>query len=244
MGVNGVSSLITQNRLISQAKSRSRSQSASIGSILNSGSNGKNSLADAIKKQSSNINGLSAADAKSKEHYTTMKKAAESVQSCVKNLLLLPDKEWDKMTEEEITEYRENALSGVNNFVNDYNVMVKSMAEEGGKVNQVYLGQLESYYKNGKADLEELGITMKDDGTLSVNQELLRAADIQKIKKALGSSGSFVDDVGKRAKDISANAETNLAVLNKSQYAGTYTYDKYGSDIFDLLTGGSYSTKG
>ena len=46
-------------------------------------------------------------------------------------------------------------------------------------------------------------------------------------------------------KDAQANAETNLSVLNKTQYAGSYTYDKYGSDIFDMLTGGSkYSSKG
>ena len=161
MGANGVSSLITQNRLINQAKSRSRSQSAAIGSVLrNSENSGKDSRANAIKNQSKKLNGLSAADAKSKEYFTAIKKAAESVQSCVKNLLAMPDKEWDKMTEEEIAQYREDALSDVNSFVNDFNVMVKSMKDEGGKVNQLYLGQLENYYKNAKADLEEMGIIL------------------------------------------------------------------------------------
>ena len=99
MGLNGISSLITQNRLISRAKSRSRSQGAAVGSVLNSSRNsGKNSVLDAIKNQSRKQNGLSAADAKSKEYYTTIKKAAGSLQSCVKNLLDLPEKEWDKMT--------------------------------------------------------------------------------------------------------------------------------------------------
>ena len=247
MSLKGISSLITQNRLISRAKSRSRSQSAAIGSVLrnSSGSNGKDSRSNAIKNQSKNQNSLSAADAKSKEYYTTIKKAAGSVQSCVKNLLALPDKEWDKMTEEEITGYREDALSKVNSFVNDFNVMVKGMKDEGGKVNQIYLSQLKNYYDNSKSDLEKLGITMKDDGTLSVNGEEFKKSDVQKIKKVLGSSGSFIDNIGKRAKDVEANAETNLAVLNKTQYAGNYTYDRYGSDIFDMLTGGSkYNTKG
>lgn len=247
MSLNGISSLITQNRLISRAKSRSRSQSTAIGSALrnSSGNNGKDSLANAIKSQSKKQNSLSAADAKSKEYFTTIKKAAGSVQSCVKNLLELPDKEWDKMTEEEITGYREDALSKVNSFVNDFNVMVKGMEDEGGKVNQIYLSQMKNYFTNSKSDLEKLGITMKDDGTLSVNQEEFKKGDVQKIKKVLGSSGSFVDNVGRRARDAQANAETNLAVLNKTQYAGNYTYDKYGSDIFDMLTGGSkYNSKG
>lgn len=247
MSLNGISSLITQNRLISRAKSRSRSQNAAIGSALrnSSGNNGKDSLANAIKSQSKKQNSLSAADTKSKEYFTAIKKAAGSVQSCVKNLLELPDKEWDKMTEEEITGYREDALSKVSSFVNDFNVMVKGMKDEGGKVNQIYLSQMKNYYNNSKSDLEKLGITMKDDGTLSVNQEEFKKGDAQKIKKVLGASGSFIDNVGKRAKDAQANAETNLAVLNKTQYAGNYTYDKYGSDIFDMLTGGSkYNSKG
>lgn len=247
MSLNGISSLITQNRLISRAKSRSRSQSSAIGSALrnSSGNNGKDSLANAIKSQSQKQNSLSAADAKSKEYFTTIKKAAGSVQSCVKNLLELPDKEWDKMTEEEITGYREDALSKVNSFVNDFNVMVKGMEDEGGKVNQIYLSQMKNYFTNSKSDLEKLGITMKDDGTLSVNQEEFKKGDVQKIKKVLGASGSFVDNVGRRAKDAQANAETNLAVLNKTQYVGNYTYDKYGSDIFDMLTGGGkYNSKG
>lgn len=247
MGLNGISSLITQNRLISRAKSRSRSQSAAVGSALRSsgGSSGKDSLMNAIKNQSKNQNSLSAADAKSKTYFTTIKKAAGSVQSCVKNLLELPEKEWDKMTEEEITAYREDALSKVNNFVNDFNVMVKGMKDEGGKVNQIYLSQMQTYYNNSKFDLEKLGISMKSDGTLSVNQEEFKNSDVQKIKRVLGSSGSFIDNIGKRAKDAEANAETNLSVLNKTQYGGNYTYDKYGSDIFDMLTGGSkYSSKG
>lgn len=246
MNTSKISSLITQNRLISQAKSRSRSQSAAIGSALQKGTgSGKDSLMNAIKNQSQSQKGLSAADARTKERFNTIKKAAESVQSRTKNLLLLPEKDWDKMTEEEAVKYREDALSEVGRFVSDFNVMVKGMKEEGGKVNQIYLGQLENYYKNAKSDLEALGIVRKDDGTLSLDQELFQKADVQKIKKALGSSGSFVEDAGKRARDILANAQTNLAILNKTQYAGNYTYDKYGSDIFDMLTGGnSYNTKG
>lgn len=241
-----VSSLITQNRLLSQAKSRARTQSTSINKVLQSSQNNKNSLLDAIKNQANAQKyGLSEADTKSKENYTAMKAAAESLKGHTDKLLLMPDKDWETLTEEELLSYKEGAVSEVKAMITDYNQMIKSMTDEGGTVNEIYLKQMKGYFQNAKDDLNELGITENNDGTLSVNTELLTAADAQKLKEVFGTQGTFVDDIGKRAQNVIANAETNLAVLNKSQYAGNYSYNQYGSDIFDILTSGSkYNAKG
>ena len=148
------------------------------------------------------------------------------------------------MTEEEIAKYKEDAVKEVTNLVTDYNAIIKSLSSESSRVNDIYLKQLKGYFKNAQSDLESLGITQKEDGTLSVDAEALKNADAQKIKKVLGSSNSFVDDIGKRADNIIANAETSLAVINKNLYAGNYSYDKEGNDIFDILTSGSkYNVK-
>ena len=241
-----VSSLITQNRLLSQAKSRARTQSTSINKVLQSSQNNKNSLLDAIKNQANAQKyGLSEADTKSKENYTAMKAAAESLKGHTDKLLLMPDKDWETLTEEELLSYKEGAVSEVKAMITNYNQMIKSMTDEGGTVNEIYLKQMKGYFQNAKDDLNELGITENNDGTLSVNTELLTAADAQKLKEVFGTQGTFVDDIGKRAQNVIANAETNLAVLNKSQYAGNYSYNQYGSDIFDILTSGSkYNAKG
>lgn len=243
MGSNGINPLILQNRLISQAKSRTRSQSAGIASALaNSGSGDKNkALLDAMKSQAGK-NATSDSDLRSKSNYTSMKKAAENLKSYAKDLLSWPEKKWEEMTEEEKAKYRENVVSKMSDFVSDYNSMIKSMTDEGGKVNEIYLSQLKSSFKNAKSDLEELGITRKEDGTLALDKSILGAADVEKIKKALGAEGTFVDDVGKKTESIISNADTNLAVVNKSLYAGNYTYDHNGTDIFDLLaSGGKYN---
>lgn len=246
MSTNRINSLITQNRLLSQARSRARSQSTQIGKILNSAANSKDGLMDSIKKDAAaNKNsGLSDADIASKKNYTTMKEAAESLKARTKKLLLWPEKDWDAMTEDETAQYKEDAIKEVTNLVTDYNAVIKSMSAESSQVNEVYLKQLKGYFKNAQSDLESLGITQKEDGTLAVDQETLKKADAVKIKKILGSSNSFVDDIGKRADNIIANAETSLAVINKSLYAGNYSYNKEGNDIFDILTSGSkYNTR-
>lgn len=248
MARNGINSLILQNRLVSQARSRARTQSTKMGAIL-SGSSGKssNALADAIKKQArTQKNGLlNATDTKSKENYTSIKNAAESLKKRTKTLLDMPEKEWDKLTEEEVAKYKEDVVTEVSGIINDYNAMLKKMTEEGGTVNEIYAKQMKGYFQNAKSKLNELGITQNSDGTLALNKELLKAADASKMKEVLGKAGTFIDDIGKRAENVIANAETNLAVLNRSQYAGNYTYNQQGSDIFDALLGGSkYNAKG
>lgn len=248
MARNGINSLILQNRLVSQARSRARTQSTKMGSILQGSSgNNNNALANAIKKQAgAQKNGtLSKANTKSKENYTAMKSAAESLKKRTKALLDMPEKEWEKLTEEEIAKYKEEVVAEVSGVINDYNEMMKKMTEESGNVNDIYVKQMKGYFQNAKQKLGELGITQNSDGTLSLNKELLKAADASKMKEVLGSKGTFIDDIGKRAENVISNAETNLAVLNRSQYAGNYSYNQYGSDIFDaLLGGGKYNAKG
>ena len=239
-----INSLILSNRLLSQARSRTRSQSASLGGMMNGSSeSGKSAMLDAIKNKNT-ANGFSKADAKSRENYTAIKKAAQSLQERTKKLLQWQEKEWEKMTEEELAQYKEEAASQAAGLVSEYNTMIKGMTDESGQVNKIYLSQLMSCFKNAKGTLEELGITQKEDGSLALDKEKFMAADADKIQKALCTKDSFVNDLNKKAANILANAETNLAVLNKSLYAGSYTYNQFGSDIFDMLTSGSkYSNK-
>lgn len=247
MARNGINSLILQNRLVSQARSRARTQSTKMGSILQGNSNNSNSLANAIKKQAgSQKNGLlNATDTKSKDNYTSMKKAAESLKVQTKALLDMPEKEWEKLTEEEAAKYKDDMLTRVSGLIEDYNKIMKAMTKEGGSVNEIYAKQMKGYFQSAKAKLGELGITQNSDGTLSLDKELFKKADASKMKEVLGKAGTFTDDIGKRTENILANAETNLAVLGRSQYAGNYSYNQYGSDIFDaLLGGGKYNAKG
>lgn len=145
----------------------------------------------------------------------------------------------DELTDEEKTTYRKNVTDEISSLVSDYNDMMAGMENAGGKVNEVYLSQMRGYFKNAQKQLAELGITENSNGKLIFDKEKLANADVTKIKEVLGKTGTFIDDIGKRADNVLSNAETNLAVLNKSQYAGNYTYNQYGSDIFDALTSGS-----
>lgn len=247
MNSRGISQLITQNRLLSQARSRSRNSSAGMASALTqSGNSGKNNaLVDALKKKNAGKNSLSEADQSQKEAYTVIKKTAGNIQKRAERLLSWPEKSIDEMTEEEKASYKKNVVDEVSALITEYNDMMLGMEDAGGKVNEIYLSQMKGYFQNAQKQLAELGITENAKGKLVLDKEKLESADAAKIKEVLGKKGTFIDDIGKRAENVLSNAETNLAVLNKSQYAGNYTYNQYGSDIFDALTSGSkYNYKG
>lgn len=241
MNSKGISSLITQNRLLSQARSRSRNSSSGMAAALTqSSSSGKsNALAEALKKKNAGKNSLSEADQSQKEAYTVVKKTAENIKKRAERLLSWPEKSVDEMTDEEKTTYKKNVTDEVSALIVEYNDMMAGMTDAGGKVNEIYISQMKGYFQNAQKQLAELGITENTNGKLTLDKEKLASADVSTIKEVLGKKGTFIDDIGKRAENVLSNAETNLAVLNKSQYAGNYTYNQYGSDIFDALTSGS-----
>lgn len=237
-----INSLIMQNRMLSQARSGLRTKNTNVGKVLNK--NGKTTLADKVKAQAGKKNKTGRADADSLENYTAMKRAGSSLKEYAGQMLSLSKGMPAEPSKEEAEDYREKMLARAQGLVKDYNTLVKAMEEEGGTVNQIYLKQLRGYVKDARKDLEKVGITEDKNGALSINQETMKTADLEELKRILGSEGCFVDQVRARTENILSNAETNLAYINKNAHAGNYSYNQYGNDIFDVLSGGKYSAKG
>ena len=239
-----INSLITQNRLLSQARSRTSSGTGMASALAqSSGSDSKtNAILNAVKN--SNKGSLKETDESQRQAYTVVKKTAENIKKHAEKLLSWPEKSVEELTDEEKAAYKKDVTDELSALIANYNDMITGMKEAGGNVNTVYLNQMRGYFKNAQKQLEELGITEDSNGKLSLNKEKFANADAAKIKEVLGSKGTFIDDIGKRADNVLSNAETNLAVLNKSLYAGNYTYNQYGSDIFvALLSGSKYNSK-
>ncbi len=239
-----ISSLITQNRLLSQARSRTSSGTGMASALAqSSGSDSKtNAILNAMKN--TNKGSLTETDESQRQAYTIVKKTAENIKKHAEKLLSWPEKSIEELTDEEKAAYKKDVTDELSALIVNYNDMITGMKEAGGNVNTVYLNQMRGYFKNAQKQLEELGITEDSNGKLSFDKEKFANADAAKIKEVLGSKGTFIDDIGKRADNVLSNAETNLAVLNKSLYAGNYTYNQYGSDIFDaLLSGSKYNSK-
>ena len=175
--------------------------------------------------------------------YEDTKNAASNVRTYSQNLMngdksgLLARAEASGSTKEVVSE--------VKSFVEEYNNMLRNMKNTGGTMNDLYAGQLKTSLSNYKEDLAAVGISAGRDGSLVLNEEALGKADISALKKAFGSTDSFVGKASVKSIYVEANA---VSQQTKAQYSyGNYgSYGGYGSysPYSSLYNYGNYSSLG
>lgn len=218
----------------SSARKTKSSGSSSSGSILtgNSSSSAKNTTAGAIYT------------AQQKKNYTAIKDAAAGLQGHAAKLLATGDNSLFKTdSESDATEQaadRKTLTSEISGFIDDYNTMISKMSQAKDTTGNIYLKSMKNYTTKSKAALKELGITQKSDGTLSLKQATLSAADTDKIKEVFGEKKSLVDKITIISESVEKNANSNLTSLSKNT-----SYNRNGSisSIF-ANSGNIYNSKG
>ena len=96
------------------------------------------------------------------------------------------------------------------NMVGDYNDTMKYLKQISGVLNDYYRQALKETVTGSKEELEEIGITVGTDGSLSLNKGKLAEADEEKVKKLLGASSDFVKRINAVASRVSDNAKANM----------------------------------
>lgn len=113
------------------------------------------------------------------------------------------------------------------NVVQHYNDTMEGLRKSSGILNDYYRQTMKEIASSNKDKLEEIGITVRKDGTLSLNKDKLAEADAEKVKAALGASGDFakrMQAVASRAADNAAVSATNAASQYTSSGALTNSY--------------------
>lgn len=208
----------------------------------NSGSAGSSSLLKALNEritQRNRQNGTAGAGSstgaarttlnKLKTEYTSMRKAAQELQEHAQKLLEGgEDSLFAKAAKSGDTGSVVNEIGG---FIDEYNAMYEKMDSLGGNVNESYRKQLDKFVSDNKAALKEVGITLKKDGTLSVNQKTLKAAGLEQLKALFGEEKSFAAKVNDKAGNAEGNADANLNAISASGYTsyGSGSSSNYGS---------------
>ena len=103
--------------------------------------------------------------------------------------------------------------------------MAKKMDTTGGTSNKLYLKQIKNIAAQNRTALSGIGITVKSDGTLSVNQKTMKAADTTKLKNVFGTKDCFASAVTAKSEKVETDAAARLAALSKNYSAN---YNKYG----------------
>ena len=157
--------------------------------------------------------------------YSGMETAAERVEKRLGKFLKTDGT--SVFDEEDETKLKENVADNIESFVNDYNYLMKRLAQYGDIVDSNYAKKLKNYANAENKELREIGITIKGDGTLELDENKLKAADISQVKKLFTGEDGFAKKVSNLSGQIGKYAKEKVTELEKSSAQASSNYNRY-----------------
>lgn len=191
---------------------------------------------DSVSKLASSSNSVTATEA-SKKNLVKVQTTTDALKESADKLLETGSK--SLFAKKEITTKDENGVetttesydveaiySAVNNFVDDYNAVIS--AADGSDNDRVIskAASMAGYTAGNINTLNKLGITMSDDGTLSIDKDTFLKADMGTAKAMFNGTGSYGYRISAQASLINFTAE------NESSKSSIYNFNGTVSDIY------------
>lgn len=130
--------------------------------------------------------------------------------------------------------YDTNAIySAVSDFVKDYNSMLSEGGSSETKNIQNKMNSLVGITSANENLLSQVGITVGEDNTLSIDEKAFKSADMTTVKSLFNGSQSYAYRVSAQASLIDFAAETESAKANTYTSAGNYGNAYMSGSIFD-----------
>ncbi len=235
LGVNGSSSLFGSSDIFGSTSSSSSTSGgfslADYASIRN-GSYGKLTKAYYSKKNAEEAEGEEKTEKVSAEKRTVSSASSlRAAASALRDNKSLFEKVTKKDSDgEETTDYDwDNISKKVQGFVDAFNeaYAAGSKSDASGS----YRGALSMVQKSAanKNLLSSVGITIGEDGKLSLNKDKLKESNINDLKTLFSGNGSFVDSIDSSASQI-VNSSTAMA---QKLYGANGSYTGIGGTAMD-----------
>jgi flagellar capping protein FliD len=124
----------------------------------------------------------------------------------------------------------------VSDFVENYNSVLASAGKSGTSSISSALGSMKTLTSNNESSLSEIGISVNSkSGTLSIDEETFKNADMDKVKSLFNGTGSYAYGVATQSSMIDSYAQYQASKSNTYTGSGTYS-DTYsiGSIVSSL----------
>lgn len=188
---------------------------------INGNSSSQNSLLNALNK-----NGIKTQN----ESYEKLKSQAEKLQQAAENM-----SSEDAFKEARTSGDLQKVYDNVQEMIKNYNSTMKALKNSSSPLNQYYRQMLGEAFTDHKDKLSEIGISTGTDGTLKLDNEKMKAADVDKLEEILGADGKFSAKLSFLASRIADNAKANAAsassqynALGNNYFASSSKYDFWG----------------
>lgn len=154
-----------------------------------------------------------------------MKKDADSLKASVE--ALSKDDLW-KQTNGEYN--KDKIQEAVKSFVKDYNDTLTQASKVSSKEVSQDVKYMNSMTTTMTKSLNKIGITVGNDGKLSLNEDNLKKADVKNVKALFTGNVSYGSQIADHAGDISKDA-----VMNSSMYGSNGMLSNSLSGLFDQM---------
>lgn len=196
---------------------------------------GKNSTAKSLVGSSTNVT-TTAAD---KVNAASVRDESAALNTSTAKLLVTGSKSlFNKTTVKdaagnETQGYDMNSIyKAVSTFADQYNSLMKSTADSG---NTSVLTSAASMAGNTKANatlLDQVGITVNADNTLSIDGDKFKTSQVNSIKSLFNGTGSYAYGIAANSSQIYNQSVSQLAQFGGTSYssAGGYSYTNLNTD--------------
>jgi AraC-like DNA-binding protein len=122
----------------------------------------------------------------------------------------------DSDDDDDENDLSDTTKASIEAFVSTYNNAIESGNETDDHDTERYLKQLKNLTKNHADELEEIGISIENDGTLTIDDELLSLADNDKLENLFSADQEYT----RRVKSLAAKLNDAIGSDIISQIAG------------------------
>lgn len=124
--------------------------------------------------------------------------------------------------------------SDIKSLVNSYNNLYNTLEKTSSSVNTICQDMLKEAAKENSEALASVGITLKEDGTLNLDEKKLATADTETLKKVFGTSSEFAKRLGIIGTNISSLAKANISYVTNS-YTSSGAASNSSDDLYSLM---------
>lgn len=150
-------------------------------------------------------------DTTDKSGLTKMKSQADELKTSAKAF------EKDDLWKQKNGTYdMDKIASAIKSFANEYNDVIDQSAKVSSKDVSMQTGFMTSLSKTMSNSLSKIGVTIGDDGKMSVDENALKNANAKDVKAMFSGKYSYASQIGEKASAISSAA---------ARGAGTYSSD-------------------
>ncbi len=126
---------------------------------------------------------------------------------------------------------QEDVYKKVEEFANSYNKVLSNAKESSSSNIKNTLSNLKTYTSANKKMLNKIGVSISDDGSLSVDKEKFMAADMSDIKSVFNGTGSYAYYVQSKSAMMSYYAENEASKGSTYTPGGGYSYNYSTGEI-------------